>query len=50
MEKTSWLDHVRREVVHRVEEERRILQAITRKKANWVGHVLGRNCLLQHVA
>jgi hypothetical protein len=24
-------------------------QTIKRKKANWVGHVLRRNCLLKHV-
>jgi len=49
-EKISWPDHVKREVLHRVEEERSILHALTREKANWVGHVLGRNCLLKHVA
>ena len=46
----SWPDHVKRDVLRRVEEERSILHAITRKKTNWVSHVLGRNCLLQYVA
>jgi hypothetical protein len=36
------------EVLHRV-KERNILQTIKRRKANWTGHVLRRNCLLKHV-
>jgi hypothetical protein len=30
-------------------EERNILQTVKRKKANWIGHMLRRNCLLKHV-
>jgi hypothetical protein len=30
-------------------EEKNILQAIKRRKANWIGHVLRRNCILKHV-
>ena len=37
------------EVVQRVKEERNILQTIRRRKANWVGYIVGRNCLLKHV-
>jgi hypothetical protein len=37
------------EVLHRVKEERNILQKIKRRKANWIGHILHRNCLLKHV-
>jgi hypothetical protein len=48
MEKISWTDHVRNEVLHRV-EERNILHAIKRRKANWFGHILRLNCLLKHV-
>jgi hypothetical protein len=33
----------------RVKEERNILQTIKRRKANWIGHFLRRNCLLKHV-
>jgi hypothetical protein len=42
MEKISWTDSVRNEeVLHRVkEEERNILRAIKRWKANWIGHLL----------
>jgi hypothetical protein len=50
MEKISWTAHVRNEeVLFRVKEERNILHTIKRRKANWIGHILRRNCLLKHV-
>jgi hypothetical protein len=50
MEKISWTDRVRNEeVLLRVKEERNILHTIKRIKANWIGHILRRNCLLKHV-
>jgi len=50
MEKISWTDHVRNEeVLFRVKEQRNILHEIRKRKANWVGHILRRNCLLQRV-
>jgi len=50
MEKISWTDRVRNEeVLHRVKEERNIARTIKRRKANWIGHILRRNCLLKHV-
>jgi ppGpp synthetase/RelA/SpoT-type nucleotidyltranferase len=52
MEKISWTDRVRNEVLvvlHRVKEERNILHKIKRRKANWIGHILRRNCLLKDV-
>jgi len=50
MEKISWTDHVRNEeVLLRVKEQRNILREIGKRKANWIGHVLHRNCLLQRV-
>jgi hypothetical protein len=50
MGKISWTDRVRNEEVwYRVKEERNILQTIERRKANWISHVLRRNCLLKHV-
>jgi hypothetical protein len=36
-------------VLKRVKEERNILHSIKRRKANWIGHILRRNCLLRHV-
>jgi hypothetical protein len=32
-----------------VKEERNIVHTIKRRKANWIGHVLRRNCLLKLV-
>jgi hypothetical protein len=50
MEKISWTDHVRNEdVLLRVKEQRNILHEIHKRKANWIGHILRRNCLLQWV-
>jgi hypothetical protein len=33
----------------RVKEQRNILHEIFKRKANWIGHILRRNCLLQQV-
>jgi hypothetical protein len=50
MEKISWTDHVRNEdVLLRVKEQRNILHEIRKPKANWIGHILRRNFLLQRV-
>jgi hypothetical protein len=50
MEKISWTDHVRnKEVLLRVKEQINILHEILKWKANWIGHILRRNCLLQWV-
>jgi hypothetical protein len=49
-EKISWTDHVRNEeVLLRVNEQRNILHEIRKWTANWIGHILRRNCLLKHV-
>jgi len=50
MEKIKWTDHVRNEeVLLRVKEQRNILHEIRKRKANWIGHILRRNCFLQRV-
>jgi hypothetical protein len=50
MEKISWADHVRKEeVLLRVKEQRNILHEISKRKANWIGHILHINCLLRQV-
>ena len=50
MEKISWTDHVRNEeVLLRVNEQRNILHEIRKRKANSIGHILRRNCLLKQV-
>ena len=46
----SWTDHVRNEeVLLRVNEQRNILHEIRKRKANWIGHIVRRNCLLKQV-
>ena len=50
MEKISWTDHVRNEeVLLRVNDQRNILHEIRKRKDNWIGHILRRNCLLKQV-
>jgi hypothetical protein len=48
--KISWIDHVRNEeILLTVKEQRNILHEISKRKANWIGHILCRNCLLRQV-
>jgi hypothetical protein len=50
MEKISCTDHLRNEeVLLRVKKQRNILHEISKRKVNWIGHILRRNCLLQQV-
>ena len=50
MEKISWTDHmINEEVLLRVDEQRNILHEVRKQKANWIGHILRRNCLLKQV-
>ena len=50
VQKISWIDHVgNEEVLLRVNEQRNILREIRKRKANWIGHILRRNCLLKQV-
>jgi hypothetical protein len=37
------------DVLLRVKEQRNSLHEIRKRKANWIGHILRRNCLLQRV-
>jgi hypothetical protein len=36
------------EVLHRVKEDRNILHTMKMRQANWIGHILLRNCLPNH--
>jgi hypothetical protein len=46
----SWTDRAKNKtVLLRVKEERDILHAAKQRKANWIGHILRRNCLPKHV-
>jgi len=47
MEKISWTNHVKNEVLQRAKEVRNILHAIKQKKANWIVHML--SCILKHI-
>ena len=50
MEKISWADHVtKEEVLLRVKEQRNIQHEIMKRKANWIGYILRRNCFLKRV-
>jgi hypothetical protein len=49
MEKIIWIDHVKNKVLLRVMEQTIILHEISKRKANWVGHILHRNYLLRQV-
>jgi hypothetical protein len=33
----------------RIQEESNFLHTIKRREANWIGHILRRNCLQEHV-
>jgi hypothetical protein len=47
---TSWRDRVRNEeVLRRVKEKRNVIHTTKRRKANWIGHILRRNCLPKRV-
>jgi hypothetical protein len=45
-EKITLTDRVKDEVLHRVKDDRNVLQTIKRREANWIGHILLSKCLL----
>jgi hypothetical protein len=50
IEMISWTKHVRNEkALLRVKEQRNILRETSKLKANWIGHILCRNCLLRQI-
>ena len=49
MEKISWTDRVRNEVLKSIKEERNVLHAIKRRKATWIGHILHTTCRIKPV-
>jgi hypothetical protein len=50
MEKISWTELMRNEeVLFTVNEHKNILHKVRKRKANWIGHILRRNCLLHQV-
>jgi hypothetical protein len=49
MEEISWTNSVRNEALHRDKEKRNFEHIIKRRKDNWIGHILRRNCWLEHI-
>jgi hypothetical protein len=50
MEEIIWTDRVRNEeVLRKGKEENNILHKIKRRKVNWIGYMLRRNCLIRYV-
>jgi hypothetical protein len=50
MEKIIWTDHARKEEVRRFTQsqgQRNILHEVSKRTANWIGHILRRTCRLQ---
>ena len=43
------MGRARKEVFHRVKEEKNIQHATKRRKANWIGYILRRTCLLKPI-
>ena len=47
MEKIKWSEKVtNEEVLDLIGEKRTFINDILRRKANWIGHIIRRNCLL----
>ena len=47
MKKIKWSEKVmNQQVLDRIESKMALLNNILRRKANWIGHILRRNCFL----
>jgi len=50
MENTGLDEHGKNdELSWRVKEEKKFIHIVKRRKANWIGHIWRRNCLLKQV-
>ena len=50
MENIKWPEKVtNKQVLDRTGEKRKLINNILRRKANWIGHIQRRNCLLHDV-
>jgi len=47
MEKIIYTNCVKNELLKSVKEERNIVGTIKRRKVNWIGHILCRNCFVK---
>jgi hypothetical protein len=43
----GWIVRENKATLHKEKEERSILHAIKRRKVDWIGHILRRNCPLK---
>ena len=49
-ERVKWTDKIQNSVLLEIMgEERAMLEPVKKRKRNWLGHWLGRNCLLKNV-
>jgi hypothetical protein len=48
-QEVSWTDRARNEVLLVVKKGRIILPPLDKRKANWIGYTLPRNCGLKHI-
>jgi hypothetical protein len=49
-EKVRRVDHLKNELLlHRIKDSNNLC-IIKRRKANWIGHIVRRNCLLKHIS
>ncbi len=50
IEGIKWLDHItNEEVLNKVNEKRSLINTLTRRQKNWIGHVLRGNNLLKEL-
>jgi hypothetical protein len=47
--KATGIDWRERRLISKLSEQRNILHEIRKRRANWIGHILRRNCLLKEV-
>jgi len=47
MDKISWTDRVRKEMIYEVKEESNNVRKIKWRQANRIGNILPRNCLIK---
>ena len=49
MEEIIWTNCVKNYLLHGLTEDRNILRRVKLRKAKWIGHILSRNCVTDHV-
>ena len=49
IEGIKWQDHITKEILNKVGEKRSLINNITRRQKNWIGHVLEGNNLIKEL-